>query len=132
MFSSISSSVAELKGMSTRKFLLQLVNLGYVLGSAYTIWTFLILIWNTASPIVVVLRYILYIYIYMGILEVYYSGSMEPSYFRGDILFLTNHDDPYHVGDIVVYQIPGDEIPIVHRVTSMQEDPNTYYTINHL
>ena len=48
------------------------------------------------------------------------SGSMEPSYYRGDILFLTNYDTPYQVGDIVVYQM-SHEIPIVHRVITIQE-----------
>ncbi len=49
------------------------------------------------------------------------SGSMEPSYYRGDILFLTNFEDDVKIGDIVVYQLPGDEIPIVHRVVTYQE-----------
>ena len=48
------------------------------------------------------------------------SGSMEPSYYRGDILFLTNYDEPFQVGDIVVYQM-SHEIPIVHRLITIQE-----------
>lgn len=63
------------------------------------------------------------------------SGSMEPAFYRGDILFLTNPvNEQYVVGDITVYQVyvwilyqiqcsslilvhrPGTEIPIVHRV----------------
>ncbi|OWT36705.1 signal peptidase I [Cryptococcus neoformans] len=44
-------------------------------------------------------------------------GSMEPAFYRGDILFLMNPADvPYEVGDITVYKVPGSEIPIVHRV----------------
>jgi signal peptidase len=46
------------------------------------------LITMSESPIVVVL-----------------SGSMEPAYFRGDLLFLTNFDEPVEVGDIVVYNL---------------------------
>ncbi len=44
------------------------------------------------------------------------SGSMEPAFFRGDLLFLT-HDraDPIKAGDIVVFRIEGRDIPIVHR-----------------
>jgi signal peptidase len=42
---------------------------------------------------------------------------MEPAFYRGDLLFLTNPvSERYHNGDITVYKIPGAEIPIVHRV----------------
>lgn len=42
---------------------------------------------------------------------------MEPAFYRGDLLFLTNPPhEKYHTGDITVYKIPGNEIPIVHRV----------------
>lgn len=45
------------------------------------------------------------------------SGSMEPAFYRGDLLFLTNPPlERYHTGDITVYKIPGADIPIVHRV----------------
>ena len=50
-----------------------------------------------------------------------FSGSMEPGYYRGDILFLTNYDTIPSVGDIVVYQMKKGDIPIVHRVISVQE-----------
>ena len=42
---------------------------------------------------------------------------MEPAFYRGDLLFLTNPSyESYRTGDITVYQIPGASIPIVHRV----------------
>lgn len=42
---------------------------------------------------------------------------MEPAFYRGDLLFLTNPvSERYHTGDITVYKIPGADIPIVHRV----------------
>ena len=42
---------------------------------------------------------------------------MEPAFYRGDLLFLVNpRNTPYKVGDITVYKVPGEEIPIVHRV----------------
>ena len=45
------------------------------------------------------------------------SGSMEPAFYRGDLLFLTNPSDKgYKTGDITVYKVPGADIPIVHRV----------------
>ena len=60
---------------------------------------------GSESPIVVVL-----------------SGSMEPAFYRGDLLMLT-HDvqEPVRVGDIVVFKIEGREIPIVHRVLKIHE-----------
>ena len=63
------------------------------------IWKTLSVVANLHSPIVVVL-----------------SGSMEPAFQRGDILFLWNRDHRQKVGDIVVYEIEGKSIPIVHRV----------------
>ncbi|KAG9310209.1 hypothetical protein JVU11DRAFT_9852 [Chiua virens] len=64
------------------------------------LWKGLGLFFNTESPIVVVL-----------------SGSMEPAFYRGDLLFLTNPSNArYQTGDITVYKVPNAEIPIVHRV----------------
>jgi len=45
---------------------------------------------------------------------------MEPSFYRGDILFINwDYTEP-SPGDIVVFKIPNQEIPIVHRVISVQ------------
>jgi len=45
------------------------------------------------------------------------SGSMEPAFYRGDPLFLTDpQHEKYHTGDMTVYKIPGNEMPIIHRV----------------
>lgn len=42
---------------------------------------------------------------------------MEPAFYRGDILFLSNpRNARYQTGDITVYKLPGGDIPIVHRV----------------
>ncbi|KAG9392415.1 Peptidase S26B eukaryotic signal peptidase [Carpediemonas membranifera] len=68
--------------------------------SALMFWAMLKVVTDTESPIVVVL-----------------TGSMEPGFWRGDLLFLWHqHDRPYEIGDIVVYKLPGQPIPIVHRV----------------
>ncbi|XP_063946152.1 uncharacterized protein LOC108212554 [Daucus carota subsp. sativus] len=48
------------------------------------------------------------------------SGSMEPGSKRGDILFLHMSKDPIRAGEIVVFNIDGREIPIVHRVIKEQ------------
>jgi signal peptidase I len=45
---------------------------------------------------------------------------MEPSFYRGDILFITWDYGTPMSGDIVVYKIPHQPIPIVHRVISTQ------------
>lgn len=50
------------------------------------------------------------------------SGSMEPAFYRGDLLFLTNYeDDPLKAGDIVVFKVEGRDIPIVHRIIKLHE-----------
>lgn len=93
-----------------------------VLSTAFMLWKSLSVLADSHSPIVVVL-----------------SGSMEPAFQRGDLLFLWNRDGlvpplrevfglydevkvggpqrkDAKVGEIVVYEVPGKDIPIVHRV----------------
>ena len=45
---------------------------------------------------------------------------MEPSFYRGDILFLNWDYTPPVPGDIVVFKLPHQEIPIVHRIVALQ------------
>ncbi len=78
---------------------LQVLNFALVLGTAFMLWKTLSVLSNSPSPIVVVL-----------------SGSMEPAFQRGDLLFLWNRDQTAEVGEIVVYNVKGKDIPIVHRV----------------
>ena len=52
------------------------------------------------------------------------SGSMEPAFQRGDILFLNNQHDPIRVGEVVVFKIKDRDIPIVHRVLKVHEKPD--------
>ncbi|CCD23689.1 signal peptidase complex catalytic subunit SEC11 NDAI_0C00280 [Naumovozyma dairenensis CBS 421] len=85
--------------MNLRLELQRLLGLCFMFSSAYMFWQSLSLLANTESPIVVVL-----------------SGSMEPAFQRGDILFLWNRDTQNKVGDVVVYEVEGQSIPIVHRV----------------
>lgn len=72
------------------------------------IWKGLIVYTGSESPVVVVL-----------------SGSMEPAFYRGDILFLTQSDSDFLIGDIVVFKIAGKDIPIVHRVHEIHNIPHT-------
>ncbi|AIU69168.1 signal peptidase [Thermococcus eurythermalis] len=46
------------------------------------------------------------------------SGSMEPVFYRGDIVLLrgVTSPDQVEVGDVIVYKRPGYEYPIIHRV----------------
>jgi signal peptidase I len=47
---------------------------------------------------------------------------MEPAFYRGDLLLLTNYrEEPIRAGDIVVFRIEGRDIPIVHRVIKVHE-----------
>ncbi|KAI7694066.1 hypothetical protein SSS_08573 [Sarcoptes scabiei] len=97
--------LGELARMSKIQILCQFLNFGIIVSSALMIWKGLMVMTGSESPIVVVL-----------------SGSMEPAFHRGDLLFLTNHqEEPIRVGDIVVFKIKGRDIPIVHRVITLHE-----------
>lgn len=54
---------------------------------------------------------------------------MEPAFQRGDILLLTNHDDPIRSGEIVVFKIKDRDIPIVHRVMKVHEKADGKVTL---
>ncbi|KAF5348872.1 hypothetical protein D9756_009772 [Leucocoprinus leucothites] len=104
-----SEEIKAFKRLGFRHVLLQILNFASVIASGLMIWKGLGLITNSESPIVVVL-----------------SGSMEPAFYRGDLLFLTNpSSERYHTGDITVYKIPGADIPIVHRVLETHDDAKT-------
>ena len=100
------AQTVELKKLwkNKRNLLFQALNLAMIVFSALMIWKGLMFITKSESPVVVVL-----------------SGSMEPAFQRGDILFLNNQDDPIRVGEIVVFKIKDRDIPIVHRVTKVHE-----------
>ncbi|XP_022749702.1 signal peptidase complex catalytic subunit SEC11C-like isoform X2 [Durio zibethinus] len=76
----------KMKSTQIRQTLYQAISLGMVIASALMIWKGLICITGSESPIVVVL-----------------SGSMEPGFKRGDILFLYMNKDPIRAGEIVVF-----------------------------
>ncbi|GAU47328.1 hypothetical protein TSUD_291500 [Trifolium subterraneum] len=64
--------------------------MGMIVTSALIIWKALMCITSSESPVVVVL-----------------SGSMEPGFKRGDILFLHMSKDPIRTGEIVVFNVDG-------------------------
>ncbi|KAL4781848.1 signal peptidase complex catalytic subunit sec11 [Aspergillus varians] len=94
MLSFLSSSLSN-----TRQTLAQALNFALVLSTAFMLWKGLSVVAASSSPIVVVL-----------------SGSMEPAFQRGDLLFLWNRSPRAEIGEIVVYNVKGKDIPIVHRV----------------
>lgn len=103
MLSALGIDFGDLKRMNKRQLYYQVLNFGMIVGSAMMIWKGLMVATGSESPIVVVL-----------------SGSMEPAFYRGDLLFLTNdREDPIKIGEIVVFKIEGRDIPIVHRVLKL-------------
>jgi len=91
--------------MNKRQSLYQILSFAMIVSSALMIWKGLMVVTGSESPIVVVL-----------------SGSMEPAFHRGDLLFLTNYkEEPVRVGEIVVFKVEGRDIPIVHRVIKLHE-----------
>lgn len=98
----------DVRRMNKRQLYYQALNFGMIVSSALMIWKGLMVVTGSESPIVVVL-----------------SGSMEPAFYRGDLLFLTNYnEEPIRVGEIVVFKVEGREIPIVHRVLKVHEKIN--------
>ena len=96
--------LSSLSHTSLRSALLQALNFLTVISTALAMWKGLSVLTNTESPVVVVL-----------------SGSMEPAFYRGDLLFLSMPDAPIRVGDIPVFKVPGADIPIVHRVLEVHD-----------
>lgn len=98
--------------LTPRQFAFQILNFLMVIASALAAWKGLPILTiggsvllNTESPIVVVL-----------------SESMTPAFERGDLLLLAMTSSPLRVGDIAVYKIKGQAIPIVHRILEIHEE----------
>jgi signal peptidase len=47
---------------------------------------------------------------------------MEPTLYRGDIIFLWNRTEQVHVGDITVVWFSGRELPMVHRTIEVKHE----------
>lgn len=88
--------INSFKRMTYRQIIQQLLNAIYAVIGTYMLWKMIGVLTNNDSPIVVVL-----------------TESMYPGFERGDILFLSPRE--YNVGDIIVFQVYKNEIPIVHR-----------------
>ena len=122
----VSDVLNAIASMNYRQLTLQLLSLTLIVTSALMIWKSLCLYTHSESPVVVVL-----------------SGSMEPAFKRGDILFLSlnkkkgsrknsTENEEYdeertRVGEIIVFSIDGRDIPIVHRVIKSHFHPSSSY-----
>ncbi|CAN1216755.1 Signal peptidase complex catalytic subunit SEC11C [Linum perenne] len=84
----ILETVDSVKSIQIRQALSHAITLGMVVTSALILWKGLMWITGSESPVVVVL-----------------SGSMEPGFKRGDILFLYMNKEPIRAGDIVVFNV---------------------------
>ncbi|KAJ7657308.1 signal peptidase I [Mycena polygramma] len=94
-------------GPRIRKILLQGQIVALSLTSMFMVHTAFGMLVNCKTPVFVVL-----------------SGSMEPGIHRGDLLVLSNFmPNDYKTGDITVYEVAGDKIPIVHRVVQTHVAP---------
>ena len=79
----------EVRRMTWRQLAMQVLNFLMIIFSALMIWKGLMVWSGSESPIVVVL-----------------SGSMEPAFQRGDLLFLANDEgNPIRVGEILVFKV---------------------------
>lgn len=90
-------TITSMKRMTYRQLLIQGISAVYTFMGTYMLWKLIGVLLGNDSPVVVVL-----------------SESMSPGFRRGDILFLTPR--VYTTGDMAVFQLRKDEIPIVHRV----------------
>ncbi|ESL09609.1 signal peptidase protein type I [Trypanosoma rangeli SC58] len=77
------------------------------LGAFFVAWHATGVLVNCTNPLVVVL-----------------SGSMEPAYHRGDLLLL-HKITKVSISDVVVFNLPGRTVPVVHRVHGVHEDGDT-------
>ncbi|XP_044955409.1 signal peptidase complex catalytic subunit SEC11A-like [Hordeum vulgare subsp. vulgare] len=54
------------------------------------------------------------------------SESMEPGIKKGDMVFVHNKSNqPFHVGEIILFKVDGFELPVVHRVIEVHKHPDT-------
>lgn len=103
----VQETLHEFNIMNKRRFAQQTINLFLIVSTALMTWKGLMLLTMSECPVVVVL-----------------SGSMEPSFYRGDILLLELREDtPIEAGDVVVFKLSHKDIPIIHRVLNLHEVP---------
>ena len=51
-----------------------------------------------------------------------FSNSMVPTFYKGDLVFVSGTDDEVSTGDIIVFDVGNKNYPIIHRVFSIEDD----------
>ena len=97
---------------SNLSLIFHLLALGIIAHSIITIRKFFYLLTNSENPFYVAT-----------------TTSMYPGINRGDILFSTWDFTPPLPGDIIVFNIPNKDYPIIHRVIGIQNLPNDDYNV---
>ncbi|MCJ1453677.1 Signal peptidase complex catalytic subunit [Mycoblastus sanguinarius] len=77
----------------------QILKFILIISSAFMLLKLLSIISCSKSPIAVVS-----------------SESMEPAFYRGDVIFVWNREPIFDVGDIAVCWFEGRKLPMVHRI----------------
>ncbi|XP_077244865.1 uncharacterized protein LOC143884902 isoform X2 [Tasmannia lanceolata] len=114
-------SMESIRSIEIKSILKQAISLGVVVSLALIIWKGLVCITGSESPVVVVL-----------------SGSMEPGFKRGDILFVHMNKDPIRAGEIVVFQVnvhgpqDNDEVDILTKGDRNDVDDRALYAHDQL
>ncbi|KAF2469718.1 signal peptidase I [Lindgomyces ingoldianus] len=83
---------------SVRRWLSELLQIAYAIATILMLWATLRVVTGSPHPILTVS-----------------SESMEPTFYRGDIILLWNRQHYIDVGDIPVVWFPGRSLPMVHR-----------------
>ena len=77
-----------------------------IITTVFLSWQSLCYVTSSSSPVIVVI-----------------SESMEPAFYRGDVLFVYNRAPVFEVGEIAVCWFEGRLLPMVHRI--IQRVPNS-------
>jgi signal peptidase len=86
--------------------------LGFII--AFAVNAFLGLALDTHTPVVAV-----------------FSDSMDPTFYKGDMIIVTGENN-IQIGDIIVFNVPDRQYPIIHRITSITGDVITTKGDNNL
>ncbi|GFV67701.1 signal peptidase complex catalytic subunit SEC11A [Trichonephila clavipes] len=90
------------------KHLYSLLQFSLLIGSVYSLWYGLTIITGCKYPIAFTM-----------------TNGMEPALRKGDIFFVTNcEEDTLNVGDIILFDVKSQEIPIVHRIIQIRTKPD--------
>src|SRR4051812_36167434 len=92
-------SITGIRGMLYRVF-----PTARVIATVFVLWACLRIITDSRCPIMVVS-----------------SASMEPTFYRGDVIILWNRQKSISTGDIPVVWFTGRPLPMVHRAVRVYD-----------